>query len=372
MERTGPGTGGGVMADGGVAPTGTADEAITAGVGGTGTLAEEATGAARRAGVGIAGLRHAFCKDRCWTRSPEERDSCTVLCLQFSGHIRPRDLEDFFSSVGKVRDVKIISDRSSHRSKGIAYVEFYDIASVALAIALSGQRLLGVPIIVQASQAEKNRPTATASNQLKGLDGPMRLYVGSLHSNITDDMLRGIFQPFGKIDSLHLIKDPDTGISRGYGFVTFAETECAQRALEQLHGFEVAGRVLKVGPVTDRAEQEAGISLMDNEETDRAGINLGPTGRLQLMARLAEGSGLEIPAVTQAALQLSNLFPFGILMPAISVLTPALGGISKTQTSSEVPLPDPTEHLQSAKIPGSDIERSLNVKLPGELSEEES
>lgn len=58
----------------------------------------------------------------------------------------------FVSPSFKVRDVRMISDRNSRRSKGIAYVEFVDVTSVPLAIGLSGQRLLGVPIIVQASQ----------------------------------------------------------------------------------------------------------------------------------------------------------------------------------------------------------------------------
>lgn len=54
----------------------------------------------------------------------------------------------------------------------------------------------------------------------KGMTGPMRLYVGSLHFNITEDMLRGIFEPFGKIDNIQLIMDPETGRSKGYGFIT--------------------------------------------------------------------------------------------------------------------------------------------------------
>lgn len=103
----------------------------------------------------------------------------------------------------QVRDVRMISDRSSRRSKGIAYIEFVEASSVPLAIGLTGQRLLGVPIIVQASQAEKNRAAAAAAaaanNLQKGMFGPMRLYVGSLHFNITEDMLRGIFEPFGRV-----------------------------------------------------------------------------------------------------------------------------------------------------------------------------
>ena len=153
--------------------------------------------------------------------SPEERDARTVFCMQLSQRVRARDLEEFFSSVGKVRDVRLITCNKTKRFKGIAYIEFKDPESVALALGLSGQRLLGIPIVVQHTQAEKNRigntvPSFTPKNHT----GPMRLYVGSLHFNITEDMLRGIFEPFGKIDSIQLIMDSETGRSKGYGFIT--------------------------------------------------------------------------------------------------------------------------------------------------------
>ena len=65
---------------------------------------------------------------------------------------------------------------------------------------LSGQRVLGVPIIVQPSHAERNRIASAAAAAMKASSemGPMRLYVGSLHYNISEEMLRGIFDPFGK------------------------------------------------------------------------------------------------------------------------------------------------------------------------------
>lgn len=87
---------------------------------------------------------------------------------------------------------------------------------------LTGQKLLGIPISVQPTQAEKNRQGNTTTPMMMPSDmkGPMRLYVGSLHFNITEDMLRGIFEPFGKIDSIQLIMDPETGRSKGYGFIT--------------------------------------------------------------------------------------------------------------------------------------------------------
>ncbi|XP_017151171.1 RNA-binding protein 39 isoform X2 [Drosophila miranda] len=233
--------------------------------------------------------------------SPEERDARTVFCIQLSQRVRARDLEEFFSSVGKVRDVRLITCNKTKRFKGIAYIEFEDPESVALALGLSGQRLLGVPIMVQHTQAEKNRlQNATPAFQPKSHVGPMRLYVGSLHFDITEEMLRGIFEPFGKIDAIQLIMDTETNRSKGYGFITYHNAEDAKKALEQLNGFELAGRPMKVGNVTERLDMNT--TSLDTDEMDRTGIDLGATGRLQLMFKLAEGAGLAVPQAAANAL----------------------------------------------------------------------
>ncbi|KAL1021550.1 hypothetical protein UPYG_G00014690 [Umbra pygmaea] len=302
--------------------------------------------------------------------TPEERDARTVFCMQLAARIRPRDLEDFFSAVGKVRDVRMISDRNSRRSKGIAYIEFLEANSVPLAIGLTGQRLLGVPIIVQASQAEKNRAAAMANNLQKGNAGPMRLYVGSLHFNITEDMLRGIFEPFGRIESIQLMMDSETGRSKGYGFISFADAECAKKALEQLNGFELAGRPMKVGHVTERTDSSTASSFLDNDELERTGIDLGTTGRLQLMARLAEGTGLQIPPAAQQALQLSgsihsNQIHFGNM--TVSTATPVLNQAMVLPTQ---PLATHCLQLSNMFNPQSENEPGWDVEIQDDVIEE--
>lgn len=74
----------------------------------------------------------------------------------------------------------------------------------------------------------------------------------------------------------------------------FHNAEDAKKALEQLNGFELAGRPMKVGNVTERLDVNTNTSL-DTDEMDRSGIDLGATGRLQLMFKLAEGAGLAVP-----------------------------------------------------------------------------
>lgn len=142
--------------------------------------------------------------------------------MQLSQRVRASDLQEFFSSVGKVTDVRLITCNKTKRFKGIAYIEFKDPESLTLALGLSGQKLLGIPISVQHTQAEKNRLAYPSSPPLPpvNIQGPMRLYVGSLHFNITEEMLRGIFEPFGKIDNIQLIMDTETLRSKGYGFIT--------------------------------------------------------------------------------------------------------------------------------------------------------
>lgn len=88
------------------------------------------------------------------------------------------------------------------------------------AIKLTGQKLLGLPIIAQLTEAEKNRQARTTE---KG-DGNKnsipfhRLYVGNIHFSVTEDDLNSVFSPFGELEFTQLQKD-DQERSRGYGFV---------------------------------------------------------------------------------------------------------------------------------------------------------
>ena len=59
---------------------------------------------------------------------------------------------------------------------------------------------------------------AAQAQNLKKAEGPKKLYVGSLHYNINEAMLKAIFEPFGAVEKIQIMKD-ETGLSKGYGFV---------------------------------------------------------------------------------------------------------------------------------------------------------
>lgn len=69
-----------------------------------------------------------------------------------------------------------------------------------------------------------------------------RLYIGSIHFNLTEDDLRLVFEPFGELEFVNIQRDPDTGRSRGYGFIQYKNAADAKQALDKMNGFDLAGR----------------------------------------------------------------------------------------------------------------------------------
>ncbi|CAK7265614.1 Phosphatidylinositol-3-phosphatase SAC1 [Sporothrix epigloea] len=197
--------------------------------------------------------------------SAGERDRRTVFVQQLAARLRTRELKEFFEKVGPVAEAQIVKDRVSNRSKGVGYVEFKSEESVAAALQLTGQKLLGIPVIVQVTEAEKNRQVRnTADTPTNGSSTGVpfhRLYVGNIHFSITESDVRNVFEPFGELEFVQLQKD-DTGRSRGYGFVQFRDSSQAREALEKMNGFDLAGRPIRVGLGNDKFTPESTAHLM--------------------------------------------------------------------------------------------------------------
>ena len=82
----------------------------------------------------------------------------------------------------------------------------------------------------------------------------MKLYVGNLSRDVTEDDLRGAFQPFGTLDSVSIIKDRSNNVSKGFGFVEMSVKAEAEAAIAGLHGKEFMGRSMDVNEARPRPE----------------------------------------------------------------------------------------------------------------------
>jgi len=82
-----------------------------------------------------------------------------------------------------------------------------------------------------------------------------KLFVGGLPFATTDDELRELFAAHGEIVSARVVTDRETGRSRGFGFVEFAEDAAGKAAQQALNGSEVGGRTIKVDEAQSRDDR---------------------------------------------------------------------------------------------------------------------
>lgn len=86
----------------------------------------------------------------------------------------------------------------------------------------------------------------------------MKLYVGNLSFNTSNQDLSDLFGTIGTVESANIIEDRETGRSRGFGFVEMASQEEGNNAIEQLNGKEVDGRQLKVNEAKPQENRGGG------------------------------------------------------------------------------------------------------------------
>ncbi len=81
------------------------------------------------------------------------------------------------------------------------------------------------------------------------------LFVGSLAYATTDDSLKAFFETVGEVERASVATDRETGRSRGFGFVTFADEANNQKAIDQLNGKELDGRAITVNEARPREDK---------------------------------------------------------------------------------------------------------------------
>jgi RNA recognition motif-containing protein len=83
----------------------------------------------------------------------------------------------------------------------------------------------------------------------------MNIYIGNLSRDVTEDDLRQTFQTYGTVDSVSIIKDKFSGISKGFAFVEMPVKEEAEAAMTALKGKELKGRPLDCNEARPREER---------------------------------------------------------------------------------------------------------------------
>eukprot|EP00979_Chaetoceros_neogracilis_P000875 scaffold187_cov266-Chaetoceros_neogracile.AAC.5 len=171
-------------------------------------------------------------------------------------------LREAFSAYGTVTDVFLPIERATQRPRGFGFVSFDSRASAEEAIAKMDQAQLDSRTI----RVNESRPRGEGGdgrgpggrggfNPTGGAD--VKLYVGNLSFESTDETVKSSFEKYGAVSDCFLPTDRETGKPRGFAFVTMAASD-AEKACVEMNGAEVDGRTLRVNEAQPKGGARGG------------------------------------------------------------------------------------------------------------------
>ena len=92
----------------------------------------------------------------------------------------------------------------------------------------------------------------------------MKLYIGGLAYSIDENELEKLFAEYGKVTSAVVIKDRDSGQSKGFGFVEMEDDTEAQNAIKEMNGKEFSGRSVTVNQARPQEDRSSGSDFRRN------------------------------------------------------------------------------------------------------------
>ena len=317
------------------------------------------------------------------------KDQRTVFVTQLVQRTVERDIKKYFAKNNlKVNEVILLRDKRTGRHKGCAYVELRRIEDVPTAVGLSNiapsfQRF---PILIKASEAEKNYVSGLASSALTASDmgqtlsaGPLRgpngklieaqkVYVGSLDHSVTQAHLFVLYSQFGQLEKVSLQVDSASGQSKGFAFLSFRDPKEANLAIQTMGNQVLAGRPMKTGWAVNQIASIPGAEVVTSDEfppdaSARAtnaykvlgqltmGVPVSQIGQMASSTTTAptNPSANRVPTVAEARATLAASGPM-----TVTHEQPVVAQVAAVAAPPQVPATDPTK-VGNAENPSNHI-----------------
>ncbi|CAG0883639.1 unnamed protein product [Cyprideis torosa] len=212
-------------------------------------------------------------RDRTSTASEQKRDpekeSRTVFVGNLSVDVKQAALIKFFKKYGPVecvrfRSVPVATPKTTKRVAAItrkfhedrkslnAYVRFVSAEDVDKALQANGSVFKGLHLRVDRALRHPGGKTDCSPTELASTpvseerDRKRALFVGNLPFKAEEEELRTLFEGYGQIRDVRIIRDAKTGIGKGFGYVNFGTAESAQKVFKNGEEFQLHDRTLRV------------------------------------------------------------------------------------------------------------------------------
>lgn len=173
---------------------------------------------------------------------------CRVYVGSISFELKEDTIRQAFLPFGPIKSINMSWDPVTQKHKGFAFVE-YDIPEAAQlsleqmnGVMLGGRniKVVGRPSNMPQAQSVIDEITEEAKQY-------NRIYVASIHPDLTEDDIKSVFEAFGPIKSCRLQQGSSPHRHKGYGFIEYETKQAAQEAIASMNLFDLGGQYLRVG-----------------------------------------------------------------------------------------------------------------------------
>ncbi|XP_047470240.1 RNA-binding protein Musashi homolog 2-like isoform X2 [Penaeus chinensis] len=227
--------------------------------------------------------------------SPSDPAPNKMFVGGLSWQTTPEKLREYFGAYGTVRDVLIMKDPVTQRSRGFGFITFGDASSVEKVIAVPNHVLDGKKIDPKhATPKNKGRTNRTK-----------KIFVGGVSQETSADEVKAYFSTFGKVEEAVMLMDNQTKRHRGFGFVTFECEDVVERVCD-IHFHTIKNKKVECKKAQPKEAVQA-ASLLSKR------LLVTQTGLANPVVS-AQSAHIQAAAAAAAAAQAAALSGYGKLM----------------------------------------------------------
>uniref|UniRef100_F7ILN8 Poly(U)-binding-splicing factor PUF60 n=3 Tax=Callitrichinae TaxID=9480 RepID=F7ILN8_CALJA len=258
----------------------------------------------------------------------QRQRALAIMCRVYVGSIYYELGEDTirqaFAPFGPIKSIDMSWDSVTMKHKGFAFVEYEVPEAAQLALEQMNSVMLGGRNIKVGRPSNIGQAQPIIDQLAEEARAFNRIYVASVHQDLSDDDIKSVFEAFGKIKSCTLARDPTTGKHKGYGFIEYEKAQSSQDAVSSMNLFDLGGQYLRVGKAVTPP-----MPLL----TPATPGGLPPAAAVAAAAATAKITAQE--AVAGAAV-LGTLGTPGLVSPALTLAQP-LGALPQAVMAAQAP-----------------------------------
>ncbi|XP_046428803.1 poly(U)-binding-splicing factor half pint isoform X5 [Neodiprion fabricii] len=249
---------------------------------------------------------------------------CRVYVGSISFELKEDTIRQAFLPFGPIKSINMSWDPVTQKHKGFAFVEYEIPEAAQLALEqMNGVMIGGRNIKVVGRPSNMPQAQSVIDEITEESKHYNRIYIASIHQDLTEDDIKSVFEAFGPITYCKLAQGSSPHRHKGYGFIEYETMQSALEAIASMNLFDLGGQYLRVGraitPPNALMGPPSGTSMMP---TAAAVAAAAATAKIQAMDAVASNAvalgltklGTNTPPIINQALP-------GIVRPAIATTT---------------------------------------------------